>query len=71
MTKRGQRYPVKVNPLFGWWIVVNSKGVAWPSSLALRKRDSIAAFLNKSTLTWRDAQRHGWHCVKVDVNFER
>ena len=50
------------------YIIVDEKGNGQTYSLSYQKKMCTDAFIKGSSMTWNEAKKHGWKCVKVDVN---
>ncbi|EKT4550882.1 hypothetical protein JE952_002542 [Flavobacterium psychrophilum] len=50
------------------YIIVDKKGNELPYTLSYQKRMCTDAFIKDSNMTWAEIKKHGWKCVKVDVN---
>lgn len=52
------------------YIIVDIKGNGLPYTLSYQKKMCTDAFTKGSNLTWAKTKKHGWKCVKVDVNIQ-
>lgn len=52
-----------------YWIIESPSGYLIPQSIMYGKKYCIDAWLDK-TMTWQEAKKLGWRCLKVNVNFE-
>jgi len=50
------------------YIIVDRKGNGLPYTLSYQKKMCTDAFVKGSSLNWEQTKKHGWKCVKVDVN---
>ncbi len=53
-----------------YYVVVGKKGYIDYFTMRLTKKESIKNFLKDSNITWAEAKKYGWECIKVDVNFK-
>ena len=61
----------KIKPLKNYWVVVSQFGRVEYYTLRTHKYLSIAYFMEGAkTTTWKDCQKEGWQCVRVNINFE-
>lgn len=51
------------------WIIQHPCGEIMPLSLKFGKKNCIDNWMQK-TMTWEEAKKLGWKCLKVNVNFE-
>lgn len=49
------------------YVVVSKKGNTDYTTLSTNRKQSIIYFLNGGTMTWKEAMKYGWRCIKVDV----
>ena len=52
------------------YIIVDRKGNGIPLSLSYQKSTCIKSFIQGSNMTWGQTKKHGWKCIKVDVNIK-
>ncbi|MDR4892257.1 MULTISPECIES: hypothetical protein [unclassified Chryseobacterium] len=52
------------------YIIQDPDGELVLMTLRHERKTCIANFLIGSAMTWKEVQRIGWKCLKVNVNFE-
>lgn len=55
------------NTFKNMFVVVSKKGNLDTTTLSYMRKLSINSFLNDGNMTWKDARKYGWRCIKVDV----
>lgn len=50
------------------WAVVSPKGNVFVETIRYTRKDSITYFLEGSSMTWNQAKKAGWKCMKADVH---
>ena len=70
--------PADAKPLFsaglstlkGYYIIGNIKGGSQTETISYQRKDAIKRFLGDSTMTWKECEKVGWRCFKVDIIFQ-
>lgn len=60
---------MEIKTLKDMYVMVGRNDYPDYTSVRCQKKECIAAFLKDSTVTWAEARKRGWRCVKVDVIF--
>ena len=51
------------------WVCFNSRGEVVLSTVKHSKRESITELISGSGFTWKEVQKFGWECHKVNIEF--
>ena len=49
------------------YVIVGKRNYPDYRTISSFRRDCIRYFLEGTTMTWKEAKKHGFKCVKVDV----
>jgi coenzyme F420-reducing hydrogenase delta subunit len=52
------------------YIIGNIKGGAQTETIDYQRKGAIDKFLKGSTMTWKECEKVGWRCFKVDIVFQ-
>jgi hypothetical protein len=76
MTKRATKiiYPPDAYPevkqLNNMWVCIGNKRYPDYGTIAHQRGDSMKKWIENTSITWKDARKLGFRCVKVNVSFE-
>jgi len=59
-----------LSTLKGYYIIGNIKGGSQTETISYQRKDAIKRFLVDSTMTWKECEKVGWRCFKVDIVFQ-
>ena len=49
------------------YVIVGKRNYPDYRTISSHRKDCIKYFLEGTTMTWKEAKKYGWKCVKVDV----
>jgi len=52
------------------YIIGNIKGNSQTETISYQRKDAIKRFLGDSAMTWKECEKVGWRCFKVDIVFQ-
>jgi len=55
----------------GYYIIVNQQGKYLPHTIRVQKKSCIDNFIDGSSMTWPEIKKHGWKCVKVNIEISQ
>ena len=59
-----------LSTLKGYYIIGNVNGGSQTETISYLRKDAIKRFLEGSTMTWKECEKVGWRCFKVDIVFQ-
>jgi hypothetical protein len=60
----------KIKKLAQMWICSNEDRFPYYHTIACTKKESIAKFIDNSSMDWKECRKYGNDCNKVNITFE-